>query len=163
MTNHRTKSTLLYLRRNNEILLAMKKRSHGKGKWNGVGGKPEPGEALRDTAIRECYEEIGVRATALIKVADLAFYQEPFVDMYSNMDVEVYECTEWQGEPTESDEMAPCWFTTSDIPYDNMWPDDRYWLPEVLAGNYVAAEFVFDNQYKMIKHHLSTSPRTEPH
>jgi len=34
-------TTLCLLRRNEEILLAMKKRGFGEGKYNGVGGKIE--------------------------------------------------------------------------------------------------------------------------
>ena len=35
--------TLCLLMRDNEILLAMKKRGFGVGKWNGVGGKVKNG------------------------------------------------------------------------------------------------------------------------
>ena len=31
--------TLLLIRKDDEVLLAMKKRGHGAGKWNGTGGK----------------------------------------------------------------------------------------------------------------------------
>ncbi len=47
-----------------EILLAMKKRGFGKGRWNGVGGKPDPekgDKSIIDCAIREAQEEIGVK------------------------------------------------------------------------------------------------------
>lgn len=36
------KVTLLFLRKDGRILLAMKKRQFGTGKWNGVKGKVEP-------------------------------------------------------------------------------------------------------------------------
>ena len=43
--------TLLFLRRDGQILLAMKKRGFGEGKWNGVGGKVEPGETARHGGV----------------------------------------------------------------------------------------------------------------
>jgi len=30
--------------------------------------------------------------------------------------------------------MRPQWFAFSDIPYDQMWEDDRIWLPMLLNG-----------------------------
>jgi hypothetical protein len=44
--------------------------------------------------------------------------------------------------------MAPSWFRVHEIPYDEMWDDDRYWLPYVLAGKRVRATFTYkaDNE-----------------
>jgi len=41
------------------ILLGMKKRGLGIGKWNGFGGKLEPGESIEAAAARELHE-VGV-------------------------------------------------------------------------------------------------------
>ncbi len=49
-----TRRTLLFLRKNNHILLAMKKRGFGADRWNGVGGKLEPGETIEQALVREC-------------------------------------------------------------------------------------------------------------
>ncbi len=50
-------STLIFLVKRTdgnitEICLAMKKRGFGMGRWNGVGGKVEKGEAIEDAALR---------------------------------------------------------------------------------------------------------------
>ena len=57
------KTTLLFLIKPKEgrILLGMKRRKFGMGKWNGVGGKLLEGESVRTAAMRETREEIGVR------------------------------------------------------------------------------------------------------
>jgi hypothetical protein len=52
--------------------------------------------------------------------------------------------TDWEGEPEESDEMRPQWFALDAIPYASMWSDDAIWLPRVLAGETITADFVFD-------------------
>ena len=49
--------TLVFLRRENisgstEFLLGMKKRGFGVGRWNGFGGKVEPGETVVQGALR---------------------------------------------------------------------------------------------------------------
>jgi len=59
-----------------ELLLAMKKRGFGIGKWNGVGGKfdLEKGDKdVVDAARRETEEEIGVKVESMEKVAVLNF------------------------------------------------------------------------------------------
>jgi 8-oxo-dGTP pyrophosphatase MutT (NUDIX family) len=139
-------ATLCLLFENNKILLAMKKRGFGKGKWNGVGGKPDSGESIEEAAIREAKEEIDVTPTNLKKVATLNFYF-PEVDKSKGFDqqVIVYLVDKWTGTPIESEEMFPKWFGLEEIPYNEMWPDDSYWLPKVLAGKEVNARFLFGN------------------
>ena len=52
--------TLVLLREDNRVLLGMKKRGFGAGKWNGFGGKLEPGETVVEAAAREVQEECGL-------------------------------------------------------------------------------------------------------
>jgi len=135
--------TLLFLRRDNQILLAMKKRGFGVGKWNGVGGKVEPGETYEQGATRECQEEIGVTPLSLQAVGELHFFDVPDVEHYCH----VYVTEAWNGEPLESEEMRPQWFDTDAIPYAQMWPDDERWLPLLLAGKQFQGTIVVaDNQ-----------------
>lgn len=54
-------TTLLFLVRDDEILLAMKKRGFGANRYNGVGGKLDPGETVEQTLVRESEEEISVK------------------------------------------------------------------------------------------------------
>ncbi len=44
--------TLGFIRDGKKLLLGMKKRGFGAGKWNGFGGKVDPGETILDGAIR---------------------------------------------------------------------------------------------------------------
>jgi 8-oxo-dGTP diphosphatase len=49
------------------------------------------------------------------------------------------------------------WMPIDAIPYDEMWADDRIWLPRVLAGEWVELRAVFDGD-AMLEHHLETRP-----
>jgi 8-oxo-dGTP pyrophosphatase MutT (NUDIX family) len=124
-----------------ELCLAMKKRGFGAGRWNGVGGKLNEGESVEAAAARETEEEIGVRVGGLKKVAELDFYFPHNPDW--DQRVHVFFCDTWEGEPAESEEMAPQWYGVDALPFDRMWPDDIFWLPEVLQGKLVRARFVF--------------------
>jgi len=140
--------TLLLLIKGDEILLAMKKRGFGSDRWNGVGGKIEPDETIEQALVRECQEEIEVIPTRFDKVAVIDFEFPPGVTDKQTM--HVYLCTEWQGEPAETEEMAPKWFKTSEIPYDDMWQDDIVWLPLVLRDKKMHGHFTFDHNETML-------------
>lgn len=127
-----------------ELLLAMKKRGFGAGKWNGVGGKIdlEKGDKnVTDAAIRETEEEIGVKIKELEKVAVLNFYF-PYNRTWEQT-VHVFLAQNWEREPVESEEMAPRWFKIQEIPYGKMWDDDKVWLPKILEGKKLKADFIF--------------------
>ena len=140
-------ATLCFLIRENngekEVLLAMKKRGFGLGKWNGMGGKLDlkKDRDIFETAKRELKEEIGVETGELEKVAILSFYF-PYQKEW-NQDVHVFFAKNWQGEPKESEEMKPQWFKINMIPFESMWSDDKFWLPKVLNGKKLKADFIF--------------------
>jgi 8-oxo-dGTP pyrophosphatase MutT (NUDIX family) len=148
-------ATLLFLIEDNRILLAMKKRGFGAGRWNGAGGKPDKGESITETASRECQEEISVTPSNIKEVATLNFYF-PDGKKESEQQVIVFTCRTWQGEPSESEEMDPKWFDIDKIPYSEMWSDDQYWLPQVLGGRYINADFYFDDNDNLLRHKIKT-------
>ena len=148
-------ATPLFLIEDDKILLALKKRGFGVGKWNGVGGKPKQGESIDKAAIRECQEEISVTPEDLSKAAELTFYF-PKTKPEWDQKVTVYLCNQWQGSPKETEEMAPKWFSVEDIPYQKMWADDKFWLPKVLEGDCIEADFYFDDNNAVIKQKVKT-------
>jgi mutator protein MutT len=137
-------ATSCFLIKDNKVLLAMKKRGFGVGKWNGPGGKPNPEESIEETAVRETYEEIGVTIKTFDRVATLDFFFPSDKEKHGwNQQVCVYLVKSWEGEPTETEEMMPKWFKFSEIPYKDMWVDDIYWLPQVLKGKKLKGTFTF--------------------
>lgn len=145
--------TLLFLRKDNKILLAMKKRGFGSDLYNGVGGKIEANETIEQALLRETQEEIKVTPMHYWKVAEHNFVQQDQPEPW-RIYMHVYFCDEWHGEPTETDEMRPEWFEIEDIPYGTMWADDEFWLPQVLAGNKVYGEFTFDEHNSLLSHQV---------
>lgn len=137
--------TLVFLRdrQNNQILLALKKRGFGAGNLNGVGGKLDEGERVERAAVRETYEEVGVtiQEEDLQKAGHILFHFLEHPDW--DLDCHVFFIEKWNGEPTESEEMAPRWFSINEIPLKRMWVDDQYWLERALKGEYIDATFYF--------------------
>jgi len=138
------RATTCFLIKDDKILLAMKKRGFGMGKWNGIGGKQEKNEDINVTAVREVEEEIKVKIDFqdLEKVAIFRFYF-PFKPEW-HMEVHFYFCYKWQEEPEETEEMKPKWFDLKNIPYEKMWSDSIYWLPRVSKGEKLEGEFYFN-------------------
>ena len=116
--------------------------------------KKKKGESFEQSLIREAKEEIGIVPTEYINMGELVFYNGEKVGFF----VKVYLITEWKGTPKESDEVEPIWFTIDQIPYAQMWEDDKYWFPKVLEGKKIRAEFWFENLFGdrpiMIRHKI---------
>ena len=148
MTESMRLATLTFLLRGDDILLAEKKEGFGLGKWNGVGGKVELGETVEKAAIREAFEEIDVEIKDQIQVATIDFYfkDNPEYDQQ----VIVFTSDKWVGEPKEIEKVRPKWVSKNEIPYDKMWVDDKYWLPQVLEGKRINAWFEFDKDENIL-------------
>lgn len=134
------KLTLIFLVKDGQVLLGMKKRGFGAGWWNGFGGKVQEGESIADAAKRELQEEASVEAKFIQERGKLLF---TFDDNQDTLEVNVFQCLEWTGVPTESEEMKPQWFDFEKIPFENMWPDDKFWLPKFLKGENISGKFHF--------------------
>jgi 8-oxo-dGTP diphosphatase len=133
------------------ILLGWKKTGFGQGKYNGFGGKIEEGETVLQAAVRELHEECGIIALPgeLEPVGRLEFIFPVNSDF--DHDVFIFLVRKWQGQPRETVEMKPCWKKIEEIPYQQMWSDDIYWLPKVLAGEQITGRVVFQDDNEKIK------------
>lgn len=143
-------ATLCFIRKEGKLLLILKKRGLGKGKYNAPGGRVEKGETLEQAAIRETQEEVGLTPIGLAPAGRLDF---AFTDGYS-LQAHVFTATDATGTLTETDEAIPFWCDENDIPYDKMWSDDRLWIPLMLDGTRFEAQFVFENDV-MLWHTLT--------
>ena len=158
----RLETTLCLLRKDDKILLAMKKRGFGTGKYNGVGGKIEEGETEEAAMIRETQEEINVTPIKYEKVGLMEF-DEYYKGNKTNLVFHLYMVYDWDGIPNETEEMSPKWFDISNIPYDNMFPDDKYWLPLILEGQKINAYFEFDEQWNLLSKNIKDLNSKDKH
>ena len=146
-------ATILFVIQGDQILLIRKKRGLGAGKINGPGGKVDDGESPLEAAIRETEEELCITPLTPTYVGE---HQFQFKDGYS-LKVSLFRATSFLGKPTETEEAIPLWFPVNEIPYEQMWADDVYWLPHVLNDKKVYGRFIFDGD-EMIDHHIRISP-----
>ena len=144
------KITLVFLFNCQEqILLSMRKRNPGMGKWSWTGGKIEPWETTSQGAVRELFEEIWakIEESSLQLKGILHFVWEGAEA--KNQICSVF-FVPYGGEVYETEEVLPKWFDISEIPYDEMWEDDIVWLPKLLEGvEYLEYRFVFSEEDKI--------------
>ena len=143
------RATLLFILRGEKILLIPKLRGFGAGKVNGPGGKINPGETALAAALRETLEELDIMPVSAEERGKLHF-------QFRNGDS--LECTvflahDFFGRPRPTEEAIPFWVGLDQIPYEQMWADDRHWIPLLIRGEYFDGYFEFDGE-QLLAHQL---------
>jgi 8-oxo-dGTP diphosphatase len=135
-------ATVCFVCRADRVLLQLRP-SHltWSGRWNGPGGKVEPGEAPHETIAREVAEETGLRILEPTwhGTLDLVFGQPE----RSRLVVHLYRAARFAGRPRGT-AGALRWYRRDRLPWDLMWPDQRYWLGSVLDGGRAEGSCTFD-------------------
>lgn len=124
----------------------------GEGKWNAPGGKLHSGENPSAGAAREMLEETGLRVSQLRFNGILNFYLGESKAL--DQTVFVFSCGEFRGKVRRSREGKLKWFPVEGIPFDQMWEDDRLWLPLVLEDKDFIGDFYFTDKYQKLVSHL---------
>ncbi len=143
--------TLCIINQQDRILLGMKKRGFGRGRWNGFGGKAKEGEVVEEAVKREVEEEVGVIVKGIEKVGVIEY---EFSGNPEILEVHIFKTNEFIGEPKESEEMKPRWFNIKEIPFQEMWPSDKYWFPLYLEGKKFKGKFFHKDLDNIIKYDL---------
>ena len=133
------RATLMFVQKEGQVLLIHKKRGLGAGNINGPGGRIEPNESPIQCAIRETEEELCITPLGVEFAGELFFHSEDMPRIHGY----VFTANDYTGIPTETDEAIPLWTNADEIPYDKMWQDDQYWLPQVLLGKTITGWFSF--------------------
>ena len=147
-----TFGTLCYLRHRDRVLLLKKEKGlFGEGKWNAPGGKLFSAETPDKGTAREMLEETGLRVSGLQFHGILNFYLGRIHKL--DLVVFVFSCKQYTGRLKRSREGELRWFSTNQLPYREMWEDDRKWLPLLLKGRNFIGDFYFSNNYGLLLDH----------
>lgn len=139
-------TTLCYVKTKTHTLMLHRIKKHRdihKDKWNGLGGKLEPGETPMECAIREIFEESNLTVKAPILKGLLLF---PMFDGIEDWFAFVYVVHEFSGDLTESDEGALSWILTRDLLKLNLWEGDKVFIPYLDKPGIFEGSFTYENK-----------------
>ncbi|EKE29716.1 MAG: hypothetical protein ACD_2C00112G0001 [uncultured bacterium (gcode 4)] len=133
------------------ILLCMKKRGFWVWKWNWPWWKVGIWESMTEWASRELSEEtwIDIAPEKLEYRWVLHFFHHEKPDWDQDVNIFCHHWYDWGF--CETEEMLPRWYKLDEIPYDEMWEDDRIWLPVLISGEQFEYTFKFWPDWKIME------------
>ena len=138
-------ATLCYVRQDGKTLMihrVKKQADMHKGKWNGLGGKLEPGETPEECARREIREESGLDVEQLTLKGFLTFPQfSAGEDWYAF----VFTAQGVKGSLIESPEGDLAWIDDQCLLELELWEGDRYFIPWLDQAGFFSAKFTYQN------------------
>lgn len=137
-------TTMLIYKTNDQVLLGFKNRGFGAGTYNGFGGKVQEGEDILSALIRECQEEANITPINP-RFVGVINYNEPMQGSRKNIQMHIFTCTQISGNIAPSPEMIPEFFDINALPLDKMLPDTAIWLPLILDGYNITADFILND------------------
>lgn len=123
-------TTLCYLERDGSLLMLFRNKKavdENHGKWIGVGGKFEEGETPEECAVREVYEETGLKVGSLKLRGIITFVMQLLTTEYMFL----YTCDDFSGELSDPDgcpEGILRWMEKEKLDELPMWEGDRIFL-----------------------------------
>lgn len=147
-------ATLCYVRRNNQTLMIhriKKANDMHQGKWNGLGGKLEPGETPEECARREIYEESGLRVRRLEWKGILTF---PAFSNEEDWYTFIFIAEPEEGELIDSAEGVLSWIPDEELLGLHLWEGDRIFLPWLDRPGYFSGKFVYQ-EGRLVDHQVT--------
>lgn len=147
-------ATLCYLRRDNQTLMLYRNKKPQdihEGKWNGLGGKIEPGETPEECACREVFEESGLHPESLKFKGVLTF---PEFDGDNDWVVFVFVIDAFHGDLRDSPEGRLEWISNERLVSIELWEGDRIFLPWLEKPGFFSGKFVYKDG-RLLDHSVS--------
>jgi 8-oxo-dGTP diphosphatase len=146
-------ATLCYLRRDGQTLMIhriKKANDMHAGKWNGLGGKLNPGESPEECAVREVFEESGLKVHNPHLKGILTF---PAFSQDEDWYVFVYVVEDFEGELIDSAEGNLRWIDNADLTGLNLWEGDPIFLPWLDRQGIFSGKFIYIDG-KLVSHEV---------
>lgn len=147
-------ATLCYVRSQGCTLMIhriKKQNDMHAGKWNGLGGKLEPGETPEECALREIWEESGIKVKNLHWKGFLTFPQ------FANQEdwyAFVFIADADQEMIIDSNEGELRWIPNDKILELDLWEGDRIFLPWLDQPRFFSAKFNYQDK-KLVDYQVS--------
>jgi 8-oxo-dGTP diphosphatase len=137
-------ATLCYVRHNGRTLMihrVKKANDMHEGKYNGLGGKFEPGETPEQCAIREVEEESGL---TMIEPRLKGIIDFPRFDGVNDWYVFIFTSDKFTGDLIESNEGNLRWVDNDKLLDLNLWDGDKIFLKWLDNDGFFSAKFIYE-------------------
>ena len=114
-----------------------------KNKWNGLGGKLEPGESPEECVKREVFEESGLIIESPNLHGVITF---PKFDGIDDWIVFVYTANNFEGNLIECDEGKLDWVSDDQLFNLNLWEGDKIFIPWLTQDKFFSAKFIYEKK-----------------
>jgi 8-oxo-dGTP diphosphatase len=138
-------ATLCYLKKDGKTLMlhrVKKKNDVHEGKWNGLGGKLEPGETPEECVVREVREESGLELRTPRLRGIITF---PGFDGERDWYVYVFTGADFAGELIDSPEGRLAWIPDGEVLGLPLWEGDKIFLKWLDQDRFFSGKFVYKN------------------
>ncbi|MBN1299839.1 MAG: 8-oxo-dGTP diphosphatase [Melioribacteraceae bacterium] len=134
-------ATLCYVQHEGKTLMLYrnkKENDYHEGKWNGLGGKFDPGESPEECAVREVLEESGLFVTNPVMKGFITF---PLFDGKDDWYVFVFVFKGFTGQLIDSPEGKLEWIPDDKLTEINLWEGDKQFIPWLFDDRFFSAKF----------------------
>lgn len=137
----------------NDILLIKSDEGISKDKWDAPNGEIAKGETPIKSAMRHVFQQTGLYVSKATHHGTIRLFLNG-KNEYSHR-IHVFSTKLFSGDLKPNIKGEAKWFAAAEIPYYEMWADDKYWMGLVLQGKEFDADFFFDeNNEKIIKYQI---------
>jgi len=147
-------ATLCHIIGQGGLLLKKASRGFSKGKWNAPGGKLENSESPWRNAKREVLEETNLKVRKLDSHGTILYFMNGTRVLHTK--AHLFSTRVFTGTPRSTAEGRVKWFSLAQLPFNEMWDDDKYWLGLMLSGSKFDARFYFDRDNATVTSHKIT-------
>lgn len=147
-------ATLCYIKHDRKTLMlhrVKQEKDIHKDKWNGLGGKSNPGETPEDCVIREIREESGLLIKNPLMKGFLTF---PLFDGKNTWYVFVFVAKDFEGHLIDCPEGNLEWIDDERLLDLNLWEGDKIFLPLLDQPGFFSGKFTYQ-QGKLIDHSVT--------
>jgi ADP-ribose pyrophosphatase YjhB (NUDIX family) len=140
--------TICHMIKNGTILLIKEETGVNKGKWNAPSGEVAAGEKPEKSAIRNVFQQTGLYVNKALHHGTIRLFLNGKVEYSYKLHVFSSKVFTGNVKPNVAGETR--WFNASEIPFYEMWADDKYWMNLILQGKKFDADFFFDEKNENI-------------
>jgi 8-oxo-dGTP diphosphatase len=149
-------ATLCYLKADGKTLMMhriKKANDMHQGKWNGLGGKLDPGETPEECVVREVLEESGLMIVDPLLKGLLTF---PKFANNEDWYAFVFVARKFMGKLIDSNEGFLEWIDDQQLLKLDLWQGDRIFIPWLEQPGFFSGKFVYQSgeliEYSVVFH-----------